>query len=1072
MSVAQIFAANTYSQNTRLSVNLKNVATKMVLSQIEDKSQFYFIYDATVIDVEKKISIESENELITSILDKLFEGTNVIYKINDRQIALTATSVSSVMQQQKSISGKVTDSSGAGLPGVSVVVKGTTTGVISDMEGKYTIAKVPENATLMFSFVGMKMQEILVGSKTTINVTLAEDAVSIEEVVAVGYGTMKKSDLTGSVVSVKGNDLNAFPTTNVSQALQGRTSGVQVVQNSGQPGSSMQIRIRGTNSIKGDNSPLWIIDGFPGDQNIINLADVESMEVLKDASATAIYGSRGANGVIIVTTKQGKAGITKVDYEGSFSMQTLRKKMDLLNAKEYMQLQNIQQLNDKGAEYFTQSEINNAGNSTDWQDKMFQKAPMLNHSLTVSGGNEKNQFSIGTGYFDQKGILLNDDGYQRISLRAGVNHNISKKFSISYNAILSRINQDSKYGTSGPFSINNPIVGIIEAAPTLTPYNDDNSYRNLSLSYPFSYDGMINPMMWADEKSNKSCSNKVMANLAFTYKPIDGLSIKIAGNVNNTDYRSDSYTTNNFIGSSSAASISTTQSLHLNSDNIITYHKTINKNHDFSVTGAFTYEEDTYTSLGASGSGFLSDSYETYNLAAASTINTPSSSYSRWTMLSYLGRLNYSYKGRYMATANFRADGSSRYSEGEKWGYFPSVALAWRLSDEKFMKNIAFISNFKLRAGFGETGSTAISPYSTLSMLSTGKAVFGNHQLYTTFAPSTTYPGDLKWETTAQTDAGIDFGIFDNRLNFTVDYYIKNTRDLLNSVQLPQSTGYTNTIKNIGKIQNKGLDFGLSANILNKELKWNVDANISFNRNKVVKLYNGQDITGGTYELTIVQDYINLLREGEPFGIFYGYLEDGYDDSGKIKYKDKDGVAGITTADKTIIGNPNPDYIYSFNTTLSYKNFEFTLYIQGSQGNDIYNLSEIHQNYYYGIGVNTLKEVLYNHWTADTPNAKYPKISKSSSSLKMSDRFVEDGSYMRIKNVQLAYNIPVNRLGMKWIKKGQIYVSGQNLLTITGYSGWDPEVNSNGGGSSINQGLDYYTYPTSKVFTFGLKLGF
>ena len=439
-------------------------------------------------------------------------------------------------------------------------------------------------------------------------------------------------------------------------------------------------------------------------------------------------------------------------------------------------------------------------------------------------------------------------------------------------------------------------------------------------------------------------------------------------------------------------------------------------------------------------------------------------------MLSYLGRLNYSFKNRYLFTFSFRADRSSRYSDGNKWGYFPSGAFAWRISDEDFMDDIELISNLKLRAGYGETGSTAINPYATLSMLSTGKTVFNNDS-YTYFAPSSTYPGDLSWETTSQTDVGLDIGFWRNRINLTADYYVKNTRDLLNSVQLPRSSGYNSTIRNIGKIQNKGLDLQIDANILNKTLKWDVSANISFNKNEVVKLYEGQDITGDTYNLIILSDYVNLIREGEPIGVFYGYEEDGYDEKGFIKYKDNLADGSITAADKAIIGDPNPDFIYGFNSVLSYKNFDFSFFIQGTKGNDIFSLTMPKTQYYFGVGSNTLKEVLYDNWSQETPNAQYPKISKSTT-IRMSDRFIYDGSYMRLKDIQLAYNIPSNILSTAWIQSAQIYVSGQNLLTITDYPLFDPEVNKYGGDSSLNQGIDYDSYPSIKGFTVGVKLSF
>ena len=453
----------------------------------------------------------------------------------------------------------------------------------------------------------MKSKEVTYSGQSPIAVSLEADVIGLEEVVAIGYGTMKKSDLTGAVSSISSEEITAFPTTNLVQAIQGRTSGVHVMQNSGRPGDTPQIRIRGTNSIKGNNSPLWIINGFPGNPEILDNSDIESMEVLKDASATAIYGSRGANGVIIVTTKQGKAGATKVDYKGSYSSQTIRHKLDLMNAEEFMRKINIQQINDVGKEYFTASDISNAGKGTDWQDEMYRAAPLNDHSVTVSGGSENTQFAIGGNFFDQKGIVLNDDGYQRMSLRASLNHNISKKFSIAYNAILSRINQDIK---SDIGIVNHTIM----APPTLKLYEEDGDYTNFLNAYPFSYTGYENPVMIVNERSRISRSNNVMANLELNYKPVEGLSIKVSGNVNTSDSRLDYYQTRNYIGSTGVASISTSRNLQINRDNIIHYEKKFGEDHKFSATGAVTYEEFNSTTLGASGSGFLSDKCETYNI--------------------------------------------------------------------------------------------------------------------------------------------------------------------------------------------------------------------------------------------------------------------------------------------------------------------------------------------------------------------------------------------------------------------------------------------------------------------------
>jgi TonB-linked SusC/RagA family outer membrane protein len=1070
LSFVQLLANNSYAQKTKLSVDLKNTSIEMVLLNIENQSRFKFIYNKEKVDVDSRVSLQLKEKSINETLDALFEGKDVSYTFYGNQVILKNKSESKPAPrvQQKPISGKVTDSSGAPLPGVTVVVKGTTTGTITGFDGNYTLGNVPADATLVFSFVGMKTQEISVVGKTSINVAMTEETVGIEEVVAIGYGTVKKSDLTGSVTSVSSDDIRSTPTALLSRAIQGRAAGVQVLQNSGAPGSGMQVRIRGTNSISGSNEPLWIIDGFPGNPDAINSSDIESMEILKDASATAIYGSRGANGVIIITTKSGKSGETIVSYDASFGLQTIRKKLDLLNAKEYMEYNNIQQLNDLGKEYFSQEEINNAGEGTDWQDLFYKPAFVQDQTIAVNGGNEKTQFSMSAGLFGQDGIIPSSY-YKRKTLRAKFNHNISKKLSVLYNMTISDIEEKNEY-SSGGFRGGSLLSAIIGAPPSSSPYEEDGTYRILRYAYPFISDGLVNPEAYVNEKYSISKANRALAILGLTYKPIKDLSIDISGNYSTVDSRSDSYQTLEYPSSTGVGSISTSKTTQIVSNNVITYSKILNEIHNISLTGGATYEQALTKGIGISGSGFLSDATQNYDIGSAAVVGSPSSSYTKWQLLSFLGRLNYSYKGKYYATLSFRADGSSRYSEGDKWGYFPSGALAYRISEENFMKSLPFISDLKLRVGYGETGSTAINPYTTLNMLGTNKAVF-NDALYTSFDPSSRFPGPLRWESTAQTDIGMDLSLFDQKIRFTADYYIKNTTGLLNSVQLPRSLGYTNTIQNIGKMQNKGFEFQLDANIFDGEFKWDIASNISFNKNKVVELYDGQDIRANNINITVIIDYLNLVREGQPMNVFYGYKEDGYTETGAPKYADLNEDGNITVADRTYIGNPNPDFIYGFNSYMKWKNFEFNFFIQGTQGNDIYSISMAAQTIDYGMGLNTLREALYDSWTPLNPDAKYPKIS-TSSKVKISDRFVYDGSYVRLKNVQLAYNIPVNKLGIQFFKKGQVYVSGQNLLTITNYPWQDPEINSYGGGASLQQGIDHYSYPVSKSFTFGVKLDF
>jgi TonB-dependent starch-binding outer membrane protein SusC len=977
----------------------------------------------------------------------------------------------SFAQNIRSITGKVTSSDDqAGLTGVSVRLKGTPIGVNTDANGNFKINVTQSNGTLVFTSTGYKPQEINIKSKSVINVALIPNVSKLQDVVIIGYGTVKKKDLTGSVAQVTSKEINAYPTTSVMQALTGKAAGVQVLQNTGAPGDGISVRIRGANSLQGNNEPLYVIDGFPtSDPTLVNNSDIESIEILKDASATAIYGSRGANGVVIITTKKGRSGKTQVNVESSYTSQTLRKKLDLMNAKQYAMFYNEQLTNDNVAPYFSQAYIDSLGTGFDWQDFVFQRAPMKTLSVNINGGNEKTQFSITGSTLKQDGIIKRSD-YSRYSLDLNLNHEISKKLNVSLTSIMTRTLNDQLNDGATSNRGQSLISGAISAPPTLTPYNSDGSYRVLSTSYPFISSGITNPLNYINEQTNQVRGNKILTNAALTYNPIADLAIKISGGIVYADNRNDAYTTTNFINSQGRAVVSTNQSTSLLNENTITYKKTIHQKHAFSALAGFTYQSFNNTSLQGSGSGFFSDVTQTYGLSSAGTPDIPGSGYSASTILSYLGRLNYSYDNKYLATVSYRADGASVYSPGNKWGYFPSAALAWRVSNENFFKKVNFISDLKIRAGWGNTGSQAIGAYTTLNQLSAGHTVF-NNALYVSYAPGTNLPGNLKWETTEQKDLGLDIGILKNKLLFTADYYIKNTSDLLNNVQLPPSFGWITTVQNIGEVQNKGFEFAVDAKAFTGEFKWNINANISFNRNKVMKLAGGQDILGGKLSQAIIVDNSNILREGQPIGRFWGYLEDGYDSKGHIKFKDLDGDSAITANDETYIGDPNPKFIYGFNSVMSYKNFELSFFIQGSQGNDILNVNAINNTIDYGYGLNMPKEVFTDHWSPSNPNAKYPIISRSVTA-KISNRFIEDGSYVRLKNIQLAYNLPVQKFKTDWIRSIQIYASGQNLITLTKYSWFDPEVNAVGSGNSTSLGYDWYSYPTAKSITFGIRAGF
>tara|TARA_R110001592_G_scaffold60806_3_gene185216 strand:+ start:120465 stop:123677 length:3213 start_codon:yes stop_codon:yes gene_type:complete len=1052
-------------------LSLKKVKVKDAFKRLEMVTDYNFVFAAREIENAELISVESNGESLYRLLSAIASQTDLSFKQVNDNIHVKKSDVKRVTSTTKvdqvAITGTVLDENGNPMPGATVTIANTTKGTVTDLDGNFFI-QAEEGATLVVSFIGYKSKSLKIGNQTQFRINMELDDTALEEVVVIGYGTVKKSDLTGSVSSVKSDEINAFPTSNVMQAISGRAAGVQIIQNSGAPGAGISVRIRGTNSIQGGNEPLYVVDGFPfsGNPTNLNNFDIESIEVLKDASATAIYGSRGANGVVLITTKQGKEGTSKVDFETSYSMQSIRKTLDLMNGSEYAEIQNIQAANDNIPLYFTDQEVAGFGQGFDWQNLIFTDAPILSTSLNVSGGTAKTKYSISGSFFGQDGIIKGSD-YDRYSLRANINHTISDKITLLFNTNLTHLKTERR--DSGGGSRGNSMIGAaLSAAPISQPYNEDGSYNVLGNEYPFIAPDIVNPLNFINEQMSIVKANVVLTNMAFVYKPIPDLTLKISGGIENRDDRTDAYTTRNFFNSAGRASVSTGQFRSLLSENTLTYDKTIASKHQLNALLGFTYQDFTDTYLSGSGVGFLSDAFETYSIQAAGTPGIPSSGYSNSVLISYLSRVNYTFDDRFLFTASFRTDGSSKYSPGNKWGFFPSGAFAYRVFKESFVENSSWLSDLKVRTSWGLTGSQAISPYATLSQLSPGNTVFQN-TLYNTFAPSTVLPGNLKWETTEQIDFGLDFGFLEDRILFNADYYLKNTRDLLNTVRLPSSLGFTTTIQNVGKVQNKGVEFSLDAKVLTGDFKWDVFGNVAFNKNKVLSLHNGEDILGAYVGVLVVGDNVTILREGRPIGQFYGYQEDGYDENGNINFVDQDDNGIINDNDKTYIGDPNPDFIYGLNSSMNYKNFEFSFFLQGSFGNDIFNVSSITSTMDFGQGMNMPKDVLYDHWTPQNTDAKYPLISRNTA-VRVSDRFIEDGSYLRFKNIQLAYNVPASLLFKKSLNSAQVYVSAQNFITLTGYSWWDPEVNSRGAGTQL--GIDHYSYPIPKSLTMGIRLGF
>ncbi|MCE6991437.1 TonB-dependent receptor [Dyadobacter sp. CY323] len=972
--------------------------------------------------------------------------------------------------QARIVRGKVTDGrDNTPLPGVTVREQGGSSGSLTDVDGGYSIPVAGENAVLVFSFVGMNKKEEPVGSRTTIDVALTADDRSLDELVVIGYGVVKKRDLTGSVSSVKGSDLTAYTVPDPIMGLQGRTPGVQISQNTGAPDGDFSVRIRGINSIKGNNAPLYVVDGIPFSNYTVNTYDIESIEILKDASATAIYGSRGANGVVIITTKRGKSGKTNISYNFDYGIQSQLKKLDLMNAQEWGNFYNEYLVNSNTLDQpaFTDAQIAAMGKGTDWQDLMLNNAPISNHNLTFSGGVDKIKYHISGSAMMRDGLISNS-AFNKYNVRSTLDFNPNKYLDMAVQlgySKVDRMNQSDNGGVGG----SSMIAAIYSASPAFTPYDEKGGYKDLRSWYSWSSHELKNPLIMANESKYRTNSNISNLNTSLNFKPFNGLSIKSSVGIENSDSRYDAYTTSRFIYQNNSASVNHSRYTNFTNENIINYNLDFNKIHSFNFMVGQTYQQSVSQSLAASGNTFLSDLPATNDLATAAIINTPSTSYSKWALMSYLGRVNYSYKGKYLATASVRTDGSSRYSPGQQWGYFPSAALAWRVSEESFMTSVQKLSDLKIRASFGKTGSTAIDPYSTQNLLFAGKAATGNGN-FTYYAPGSTYPGALKWETTTQFDLGFDLAMFNNRLNITGDYYYKYTTDLLSTVFLPSSSGFISSTQNIGRMDNTGVELAIEGVVIDKpDFQFTSSFNISHNKNKVVKLAEGDDILGTTYS-NYGSGSITIIREGEPLGAFYLYKDAGLNETGQLSYEDVNGDGLYTDKDdRYLAGSPYPDFIYGLTLDFRYKNWALNALLQGSQGNKVFNLSEM-RNYSYSQGMNVARKVYYESWREgqDNSNANYPKIERAGT-LRYSDRFLENGSYLRLKNISLAYHIPIPQ-SLTWIRSASVFVSAQNYLTFTKYTGLDPEVSSKGG--DINGAIDHFTYPNSKTFSFGAKIQF
>ena len=1027
---------------------------------------------------------------------------------------------------QKAVSGKITDTNGEAIVGANVAVKGTTVGTTTNTDGMYKIT-VPAGAnTLVVSFIGYLTQEVNIGNQSVINVVLESDIQALSEIVVVGYGQQRKSDITGSISSVKSKDLVQLPVMRADQQLQGRAAGVVVTNTDGAPGGNTTVRIRGSNSITGGNSALVVIDGFQGGNlSAINPNEIESVEVLKDASATAIYGSRGANGVILITTKKGKAGAPVVDYTYTFGLQNLGHKIDLMNAGDYAQMANdykaTQNRNGVPTLPFTQQQIDALYQTggTDWQDEIYRTAPLQMHQLSLSGGNEHVKYFAAGGYYDQDGLIINTS-FKRITLRSNIDLNINKwlKAGVNVNVIKDKGNVPPFGEGTRYVDILAQVVNAVLRFDPITPVYDENG--NFSRP-PTTYGDrdVWNPVATTQGAYNESNEMTTNLNTYLDFRLLEGLNFRItaaAGIINSGKKTYYSHITQNGETSDGVGELTEAKYVYFQNSNILTYDKILNEKHHLTVTGVA--ETQLYTDNGSyiNASGFFSDATGINDLGQANLINEKSSYDTKRAINSYMGRINYGFDNKYLVTFSYRADGSSVFGANNKWGYFPSASLAWRASEEDFISNLNVFSDLKFRGSWGITGNQAITPYTTLDAITSGYnyPYDGTGSTNIGFAATRAANPNLKWESTTQTNIGVDMGFFGGRLTATVDIYKKVTDDLLLSRPVPSYTGFTLLLDNVGSIQNKGLEITVGGDPFVGDFRWNTSANITFNRSDVLALLEGQQFmpirtnTGGGYQIwaTGNNNALMNLEVGKPFGSMRGFVNLGtWSESereqaaaygqlpGDAKWKDIAGATDadgnpipdgkISTADLTTIGNTSPKFVFGWSNSMSYKNFTLTFLIQGSYGNDLFNATRIKTE---GPSAGASPN-LKNRWTIDNQDTDVPafidqltrdaagltsKVNLGKSAYNRSSRWIEDGSYVRLKNITFGYNLPKSLVSKVGLQNLRTFVTVTNLLTSTNYSGYDPEVSSYNVGTDAAKGIDISNYPTVKTITFGINLTF
>lgn len=1127
--------------STRLTVKVENRDLKYVLARIEREANVKFMYSVQVIEANRKISLNATNQSLSQVLDNLLKPLKINFRVIDRTILLNTKttenaaafgSISTTFAESepefvvKKITGKVIDDEkGEPMPGVSIIAKGTTIGTTTNTNGEYVLTIPDEAKVLVFSYVGYQPQDVNVGNRSSINITLKIDPRSLDEVVVVGYGTQYKREITGSVASVSGKEVRAVPVVGVDQALQGRVAGVQVTQTSGQPGGSVAVRVRGVSSVSAGNEPLYVVDGVPfynwnttfnqgppgifgtgvvsNALSVINPNDIESIEVLKDAAAASIYGSRAANGVVLITTKRGKSGRGKIEIDSYYGSQSANKQLSVLNSQQFAELNNEARANSRNdlgnptslpAAVRPIAELANPGSlgaiNTNWQDQIFQTAPMQSHQITISGGNENSQYAVSGGFFNQQGIIK-VSGYKRYNFRINLDQKVNENFKIGTNIVINNATNTINRAFGNPYGGQGGLVyGALLQTPTIPVYNTDGSYARPN--YAGGFASIDNPLSSAIDYWHPINTTRLIGSAYGEIKLHKNLKFKTVMGID------ANYLKNNiFIPTSSGAPPPSagagfafaSQELIWINENILTYTNSFGK-HNLTAVAGFTSQGAGFERMISRVFNFPNDLVQTTNGGQTDLTN---SFREEWRMASFLGRVNYSYAGKYLVTAAVRADGSSRFGPGRRFGYFPSISAGWNIADEDFMKDVKFISDLKLRASYGLTGNAEITNtvnsfanYPYIAGLGISNYTFGGSAA-NGLAPTNISNQDLGWESTGQVDIGLDASILKGRISTVIDYYDKETVNLLvGGTPLAFTTGFASSIQNVGKMRNRGWEFTLNTRNLDGAFKWSTSFNIGFNRNTVLSL-------GGDPNRQLPFGN-SITQAGSPVGYFFGFVTDGVFQNqsqiassptqpgvrpGDIKFKDLNNDGRIDNLDRTNLGDPNPLRIYGLSNSFSFKGFDLSVFMQGVSGLTVYNQTrqsiESLGTLGGGSGVINNATSTLDRWRSESQpgNGTMPRATAldPNNNNRFSNRWLEDGSFLRVRNITLAYNFPKIMLEKVKLDNLRMYVSGQNLFTFTKYTGYDPEFGRNGT-NPLGAGYDDSNYPVARTILMGINIQF